>query len=219
MAASLPRFFCSSLLAVLACGFASIAAAGDPTILKLEVEGAADPDRESMPGIQPGPGESEADLNRRLLESFGPHPFGQPESPKVITSREEAEERRVRQAREELLFRLEARALKRAGEPSSSEIRGLTPSSRFLALSRTLKNPELLRDRLESRVQRGELSPLDLLDAERGLFDATRNEFGYDPSFGNAYTPGRPLPSPSIVRELLEYQTHIRAERYARDRH
>jgi hypothetical protein len=196
-----------------------LAVPADSPVLRLEVEGATGPDRGILPGVHPRAGETEAELNRRLLESFGPHPYGVPESPESLARREAAEARRIQESREALLFRLEARALKRAAESPEADIPALIPSRRFVGLSRTLKNPQLLRDSLESRVQRGELSPYDLLDAEQGLFDPTRNEIGYDPDFAGfsgGRTSGRPLPSPSIVRDLLDYQTYIRAERFAR---
>jgi hypothetical protein len=196
------------------CAWAPSVGRAESPVFRLEVEGAAD----DMPGIQPRPGESEAELNRRLLESFGPHPYGKPDPPEIAERREAIEARRIEKSRQDLLFRLEARALRRAGGSDDAPIPGLLPSRRFVSLSRTLKNPELLRDSLERRVQGGELSPYDLLDAEQGLFDATREEFVYDPILGFGYASGRRLPQRSIVRELLEYQTYIRAERYARQR-
>lgn len=168
-----------------------------------------------MPGIQPRPGETEAELNQRLLQSFGDAPYGKAESPEVRARKDAERERLARQAREELLFKLEARVLKRSAEQSEPEIPGLVPSRRFLELSQTLKNPQLLRDDLEEEVQQGRLSPYDLLDAERGLFDPTRREIVPDPYDGSV-TFSRSLPSQPLIEDLLTYQNYIRAARYAR---
>lgn len=183
-------------------------------IIEFHIEGADN--GESLPGVQPRPGETEEELNRRLLESFGDHPYGEPESEEAAERREEKRQRIARQAREELLFELEARALKRSIDEREDEIDpALIPSRRFVELSRTLKTPQLLRDHLEREVQQGELSPYDLLDAERGLFDATRREEFIDPRYGGHGYYGRPLPSRDIVEDLLTYQSYLRAQRYA----
>lgn len=182
-------------------------------IITFEIEGAESDD--ALPGVQPRPGETEEELNRRLLESFGEAPYGKPAPDAEYERREARRERIARQAREELLFELEARALKRSLDEAEPEPDpALIPSRRFVELSRTLKNPQLLRDDLERQVQEGELSPYDLLDAERGLFDATRREGFIDPRYGFGHY-GRPLPSRSIVEDLLDYQGYLRAQRYA----
>lgn len=189
-------------------------AGGEPEgILTFEIEGAETSD--PLPGVQPRPGETEKELNRRLLESFGEAPYGKPESDAELERRQAMRDRIARQAREELLFELEARALKRSLDEGERDLDpALIPSRRFVELSRTLKTPQLLRDHLERQVQQGRLSPYDLLDAERGFFDATRREEFHDSRYGYGHY-GRPLPSRSIVDDLLDYQGYLRAQRYA----
>lgn len=193
-----------------------VAAAEDPSgIIKLEIHDASTSVSASTRGERALPGESEAELNARLLREFGPHPYGKRESAETVARREEARERIAREAREDLLFQLQARALKRSVEDESPDIRALIPSRRFADLSLTIKNPQLLRDQLERRVQEGDLSPYDLLDAEQGLFDPTRREYVADPLGYPGYY-GRPLPDDGVIQELLTYQNYLRAERYAR---
>lgn len=169
-----------------------------------------------LPGVQPRPGESEAELNRRLLESFGKQPYGPPESAAQRARRDELHERLTREAREELLFNLEARSMKRALEGAEAEVDpALIPSRRFVTLSRTLKVPQMLRDRLEEEVQQGRLSPYDLYDAEQGFFDPTRRDLEWNEHSGPVHY-GRSLPSRAIVQDLLTYQNYLRAQRYAK---
>ncbi len=209
------RAFLPSLLIGMGIFASSPAAFADETegIVKFEIE--ASEDGEALPGARAKNGETQHDLNQRLLESFGEKPFGNVGPDSDEARREAMRERIARNAREELLFELEARALKRSIKDREDEFdAALIPSRRFVELSRSLKNPQLLRDELERRVQQGELSPYDLLDAERGLFDATRREQGFDTPYGYGHY-GRPLPSRSTVSDLLTYQSYLRAERYA----
>ena len=110
-----------TLVAILAAAFAPAQlAAAEPEknaaegIITFQIEGAEPGD--SVRGIQPAPGETEAELNKRLLESFGEKPYGTPESSTERARRQEMRDRITREAREELLFKLEARALKRSIE-------------------------------------------------------------------------------------------------------
>lgn len=122
-------------------------------------------------GIQPQTGETQAELNQRLLRSFGEHPYGKPQ-PKVAERRAERK-REIRQKAAEELRELQiARAEREARWRLEDFVEGAVPSRRSLVLDSAHKNKQMIRDMLEIKLRRDEIDVAELEAAAMGLYDS-----------------------------------------------
>ena len=166
------------------------------------------------PGLMPAEGETSAELNSRLLADFGVHPYGKApaaeEAERIAWSREQGMERARIQARRVAVVKAE-----RAASAEVLAFAGEFPSRRSLQLSRTIRNPQLVRDRLERLVREGRVRPQDVTDAENGVFDWRRRVPVYADRGGVYYASDSQLDKGDI-RLLEKYQRYLRTERLYR---